>query len=118
MENLKHKVKRKIQKIAIKYLKLFSLDQQFEHGDFENEGLSICKNLISLFSNLNENIVLILDEIPINEEEIIMFKNNKKINLFFTSQMPIDSFKKVNNLIDIFLFRGDNHLNLDFLEVL
>ena len=69
MNNLKHKVKRKIQKIAIKYFRFFSLDEQFEHGDFENEGLSICKNLIS-----REDSKLLIS--PISKKRYI--KNDQK----------------------------------------
>jgi hypothetical protein len=81
MKNLKHKIKRKIQKIAIKYFKLFSLDEQFEHGDFENEGLSICKNLIS-----REDSKLLIS--PISKKRYIK-NDQKRIFIIFESNRTL-----------------------------
>lgn len=75
MTKYSHKIKRWFQKIAIKYIKLLSPDNQFEHGDFENEGLSICKNLIS-----REDSKLLIS--PISKKRYIK-NDQKKIFIIF-----------------------------------
>lgn len=75
MKSFKHKIKRQLQKVAIKYIKYFSLDKEFKHGDFENEGLSICKNLIS-----REDSKLLIS--PISQKRYIK-NDHKRIFIIF-----------------------------------
>lgn len=70
-----HKIKRWIQKVSIKYHRMFSIDKDFEHGEFENEGLSICKNLIS-----KEESKLLIS--PISKKRYIK-NDDKKIFIIF-----------------------------------
>jgi hypothetical protein len=87
MKTFKHKIKRWLQKLAIKYLKIFSLDKEFEHGEFENEGLSICKNLIS-----KEESKLLIS--PISKKRYIK-NDDKKIFIIFE---PTRTLTIVNHL--------------------
>jgi hypothetical protein len=44
---MKHKIKRFLQKIALKSIKLLNPEDKSESGEYEKESISICKNLIT-----------------------------------------------------------------------
>ena len=47
MENLKHKIKRFLQKTALKSIRVLNPEDKSKCGEYEKESISICKNLIT-----------------------------------------------------------------------
>jgi hypothetical protein len=47
MENLKHKIKRFLQKTALKSIRVLNPEDKSKRGEYEKESISICKNLIT-----------------------------------------------------------------------
>lgn len=64
-----HKIKRLLQKVALKSIRLLNHDNPSERGEYEKESLSICKNLMN-----KESSKLLIS--PISQKRYI--KNDEK----------------------------------------
>ncbi len=86
--------------------------------DIKNKYIDIIEEIIESAKRLKEKINLIIDELPLEINQIKRISENKNLNLIFLTQDQIFKFKEIYNISSFFAFCSFyNNINSNILEM-